>query len=263
MNRCLLVLLSGFLFSTAIAQKAPTPEDWYQRGMELKTRALYPDAIVAFKRALALNKRFDSAYIQISESFVSSGHPDSGIVYLRKLSDYKPTVPGIWMSIANTYKNVISDPDSALVNYKRVLALDSTDKTAWCFTAWCYNAMKKYDEAIPYAVKALSIDNNYRPAYGELAFAFNQSKRYADGVEQFKKNLAVSVVDVAYYYSGLCYMMLNDTTNAMKQYDELKKINEKMAEGLKRRMEKYQKERQTNGSPAQPNNQEATQNNKG
>ena len=95
-------------------------------------------------------------------------------------------------------------------------------------------------KAIPYAVKALEIDNNYRPAYGELGHAYRASKKFAECVEQLKKNLAVSVVDIAYLYSGFAYTELNNKEAALQQYEELKKINEKMAAALKKKIDAMQ-----------------------
>lgn len=238
MMRVLPIFLVSFISFTARAQKMPTATDWFERGKELTGKGAYLEATVALRNALALDKYFDSAYLQMADAFGRINKGDSAVLYLRKLAKLRPQSKAANLSIANIYKNVISDVDSALLYYKKTLQLDSTDKTVWCNIAWCYNAQKKYDDAIFHAIKSLDIDNKYRPAYGELGHAYHQSQRYAEGIEQFKKNLAVSVVDLPIYYTALCYMMLKDTDNAMKQYEELKRVNEKLAEGLKKRIDK-------------------------
>ena len=63
------------------------------------------------------------------------------------------------------------------------------------------------------------------------------ASKYTECIEQFKKNLAVSVVDVAYLYSGYSYIELKNKEGAMQQYEALKKINERMAGALLKKIE--------------------------
>ncbi|MEI8059512.1 MAG: hypothetical protein WCG67_05085, partial [Ferruginibacter sp.] len=94
--------------------------------------------------------------------------------------------------------------------------------------------------AIKYALKALDVDNNYRPAYNELAHAYRSLKAYQECIDQFKKNVTISVNEQPLYYSGLCYLELNDKAGAEKMFEELKKINSKSADALRKKIDTKQ-----------------------
>jgi tetratricopeptide (TPR) repeat protein len=144
------------------------------------------------------------------------------------------------IAMGKIYRDQKQNFDSALIFYNKAAQTDSTKKEVFYALAWVHNAKKEYEAAIPYAIKALEIDNGYRPAYGELGHAYRASKKYAEAIEQFKKNLAVSVVDVAILYSGFCYTELNNKEAALEQYEALKKLNERMAGSLKKKIDTMQ-----------------------
>ena len=83
------------------------------------------------------------------------------------------------------------------------------------------------------AIKALEIDNDYRPAYSELGHAYNQSKKYSEAIEQFKKNMTISSVDLPVLYSGLCYIELGQKENAMKMSFSNLEFDKKKSAGQK------------------------------
>ena len=134
------------------------------------------------------------------------------------------------------YRDSRQNLDSALFYYNAAAKIDSTNKEIFYALAWTYNAKREYEKAIPCAVKALEIDNTYKPAYGELGHAYRATKKYTEAIEQFNKHLAISVVDVVLLYSGYCYTELNNKEGALKQYEALKKINEKMAGTLMKKI---------------------------
>ena len=130
--------------------------------------------------------------------------------------------------------------DSAIICYKNAIGIDSLNKLTFYSLAWCYNSKKEYGSAIYYAAKALDIDNGYRTAYSELAHAYHNSKKYEEGIEQFKKNMARSEIDLPYYYSGLIYTELKKEDEALKMAERLEKLNPKMAAKLKQKIDAMQ-----------------------
>jgi tetratricopeptide (TPR) repeat protein len=144
------------------------------------------------------------------------------------------------IALGNVYRDYKPNYDSAIICYKNALKTDSLDKATYYSLAWCYNAKKEYEKTIPYGIKALEIDNNYRQAYNELGHAYRRAGKFAEAIAQFRKNRSISVVDLAILYSGFCYTELKDKEGALKEYEELKKINEKMATSLKKAIDMMQ-----------------------
>jgi tetratricopeptide (TPR) repeat protein len=236
LKRFLPVLISLLVFSAVNAQK-DNAAAFYRSGINFKNNSKYPEALAAFDKAVTLNKKMDSAYVEMADIYIRSGNVDNSISNYKKALAVNPGYTGALIAMGKIYRDTRQNFDSALIYYGAAVKLDSTNKETLYALAWTHNVKKEYEKAIPYAVKALEIDNTYRPAYGELGHAYHASKKFTEAIEQFKKNLAISVVDVAYLYIGFCYTELNDKEAALQQYEELKKINEKMASSLKRKID--------------------------
>jgi tetratricopeptide (TPR) repeat protein len=236
LKRFLPFLVFILFFSAANAQVSKAKQH-YNLGIQLRDSSKFPEALAEFNKATALNKNFDSAYVEIGNIYSKGGKMDTAIINYNKALAVNPKYADALFGMGKIYRDAIKKYDSAIYYFDAAAKLDSTNKEIFYSLAWTYNATKLHDRAIPYAVKALEIDNTYRPAYGELGYAYNSTKKYAECIEQFKKNLAVSVVDVAYLYSGLSYIQLNNKEGAMQQYEALMKINERMATSLKKKID--------------------------
>lgn len=236
MKKIVPLFFTLFVFSAARAQLY-NARGLYKKGLEFKNQNMFPEAMASFKKAIALDKKFDSAYVEAGSIYAKTANPDSAVWYFNKALSISPNMVTALIALGNFYRDAKPNYDSALTCYHTALKTDSLNKVTYYSVAWCYNAKGENDKAIPYAVKALQIDNEYKPAYGELGHAYRKTQKFAEAIEQFKKNLAVSVVDVALLYSGYCYTELNDKDGALQQYEALKKVNEKMATALKRKID--------------------------
>lgn len=236
LKRFLPLLISVSFFSATYAQVSKAQQH-YNTGIQLRNNNQFPEALTEFNTALAYNKKFDSAYVEIGNIQSKSGNMELAMKSYNNALTVNPKYADALLGIGKIYRDVIRKYDSAIYYFDAAAKLDSTNKEIFYGLAWTYNATKEHNRAIPYAIKALEIDNNYKPAYGELGYAYRSTKRFADCIEQFKKNLAISVVDVAYLYSGFSYTELNNKEGAMQQYEALKKINERMAGALLKKIE--------------------------
>ena len=240
LKQILPLLFFLLMFSVVSAQPGNKAAAFFKAGMDLKEKNRFPEALVAFKKAITLNKMYDSAYVEIGLLNQKSSSYDSAILNLNKALSISPKMTTALVALGNVYRDFKPNYDSAIICYKAALKTDSTNKVTFYSLAWCYNAKQDYEDAILFAIKALEIDNTYRPAYAEMGHAYRRAKKYTEAIEQFKKNLAVSVVDLPIFYSGMCYTQLNDKEGALKQYEELKKINERLAASLKKEIDKMQ-----------------------
>ncbi len=236
MKKILLLSISIFTISAVFAQLY-SAKGFYKSGLDLKNKNMFLEAMAAFKKAITLDKKFDSAYLEMGTIYAKTTRPDSAVWYYNKAISISPLMATAHVALGNYYRDSKPNYDSALICYNNALKTDSLNKVTYYSIAWCYNARGEHDNAIPYAVRSLELDNNYRPAYGELGHAYRRTGKFKEGIEQFQKNLAISVVDVAILYSGFCYTELNDKEGAMRQYEELRKVNEKMAVSLKKKID--------------------------
>lgn len=228
------------LYSATQAQPLAKAKAFYDSGIVLKNKNMFPEALEAFNKAIALNKKYDSAYLQAAQLHVNSRNFDYALFNLKKAIAISPKMTSALFALGMLYRVSKPNVDSALFFFLKALKTDSTSKETLCNVAWCYNAKQDYDNAIIFAIKSLDVDNGYKPAYNELGHAYHLTKRYEEGLVQFRKNLAISVVDLPMYYIGMIYIELKDKESALKQYEELKKINERSAAALKKRIDKMQ-----------------------
>lgn len=229
-------LLFVLFFSAARAQVNKAKQH-YTAGIQLRNSSQFPEALAEFSKATELNKKFDSAHVEIGNIYSKGGKIDLAMNSYNQALSINPKYADALFGLAKIYRDAIKQYDTAIYYFDAAAKIDPANKEIFYGLAWTYNAMKQYDLAIPYAVKSLEIDNTYKPAYGELGYAYRSTKKYAECIEQLKKNLAVSVIDVAYLYSGYCYIELNNKEGAMQQYEALNKINERMAGALKKKID--------------------------
>ena len=234
MKQILPLLFCLFVFSAVSAQKNNKPAAFLKSGIDFKNKNMFPEALAEFNKAIKLDKHYDPAFVEIGNINLKTGSFDYAITNFKKAIAINPKNTEALFALGKIYRDVKPNYDSALIYFKAAIQIDSTNKEFFYSIAWSYNAKGEYENAIPFAIKALEIDNTYKPAYNELGHAYRRAKKYAEAIEQFKKNLAISVVDLPLLYSGYCYTELKDKEGALRQYEELKKVNPKMAEALKR-----------------------------
>lgn len=233
------------MFSAARAQRVNAVAS-YKAGMASKQNGNFAEALNSFAKAVSFDKKFDSAYVEIANINSAGGSIDTAVANYKKALTINPKYTAALIGMGKIYRDARQSPDTAIrrkyldtaiIYFSAAEASDKTNKETYYALAWIYNAIQEYNKAIPYAVRALEIDNTYKPAYGELGHAYNFSKNFTGCIEQLKKNLAVSVVDVALLYSGYAYIELKNRNGAMEEYEALLKVNEKMAAALKRKID--------------------------
>lgn len=236
----LAVVISTLTTAGVMAQPNPKAVPFFKVARQYSAKGQFNDAITAYKKAIAIDKKFDSANLELSSLFLKISMNDSAIAVLKRAIKVKPAFIDAHILLGIIYRDYIKKSDDAILNFTNAYKIDSTNKLILYSLAWCNNDKGYYREAIKYGIKALEVDNSYRPAYNELAHAYRGLKAYQEGIDQFKKNIAISVNEQPLYYSGLCYLELNDKAGAEKMYEELKKINSKSADALRKKIDMKQ-----------------------
>ena len=236
MLKQILILAIGFLMTfDAFAQPVRSADSYYNYGKNLRDQGKYPEAIQAFKKVVALDANYDSAYIEWSKLEVKVSSVENALLVLKRGLISNPKLVKISIALGTMYKDNKSDYDSALIYFSNALKIDNTNKETVYNICWCYNAKQEYDKAISFAEKALALDINYKLAYNELGHSYHASQKYQEAIETFKKYIAISTCDLPLYYCGRCYLELNQFDNVQKMIDELKKMKSGLADALKKR----------------------------
>lgn len=239
-KRILPLLITLFFFSNSNAQLKPRAKALYNSGLVLKANQKLPEALQAFAESIKLYNKFDSAFVELGALQLTFSQTDEAINSYKAALALSPRMTIALTALGKVYRDYKHIYDSSIYYYKKAAITDPADKETFYSIAWNYNAQKEHDSAIVYGIKALEIDNDYKPGYSELAHAYRRVGKFADAVAQFKKNLAISTVDLALLYSGYCYTELKNKEAATEMYESLNKINEKMASALKKVIDKME-----------------------
>lgn len=159
------------------------------------------EAITAYKNALSINPVNGTAY------------KGMGDVYRR---NYKP-----------------AKTTEAMENYRIAIKNNPKSSGSYFGLGWCYNEKGFYDSSIISLKKALELENTLTAAYTELGYAQYMKGFYTDAITTFNKGLSIDAKsNLPRYYKGLVYTAQKDKTNAQLMYNELKPIDNSLAEKL-------------------------------
>jgi tetratricopeptide (TPR) repeat protein len=159
------------------------------------------ESIEAYQGALKLNEKSGTAYKGI------------GDVYRLNFTPAKVT--------------------EALENYTKAIEYNPKSSGSQYGLGWCYNEKSRFEEAITTLKTSIELLKTFAPAYAELGYAQYMTGKYTDGLSTFKLGIEQDKENkLCRYYSGLIYIKQNDKTNATRIYNELKPLDDKLAEKL-------------------------------
>jgi len=261
---CLIVFVFPFI---TIAQT--TAKDWFKKGLELKEKNDYENALAAFKNAISKDAKYNEAYYQAGWCCNEMEKFEDAIDYLKKytpltnndkrdkynelgfcyykLQDSKNAIEqydqtlsifpdnGLALrQLANVYYDIEEDHDSATIYYEKALKVDKeASKPVYYKLAWLYNDAERYDDAINLLLKAIQYDSEDSGLREELGFAYYMKGEYEFAITQLNKAISLDAESkLGYYYKGLCFVATNRKGEAMSIYYKLKELEVEEADVL-------------------------------
>jgi tetratricopeptide (TPR) repeat protein len=257
-----------FVFPFIISAQT-TAKEWYNKGIELKSKQDYESALTAFKNAISKKANYDEACYQAGWCCNELEKYEDAVAFLKKYSptadadkknkynelgfsyyklqrateaviEYKNTLAifpnnGLaLMGMGNVYYEVEEDYDNALEYFEKAVAADEEEaKPIYYKLGWLYNDKERYDDAIKILLKAINYDSEDSGYREELGYAYYMKEQYEFAITQLNK--AISLDDASklgYYYKGLCFIATNKKGEAMSIYYKLKELDNDSASEL-------------------------------
>lgn len=256
-NLAVLLLVFPFFIS---AQS--TAKDWYSKGIDLKKKENYTDAITAFKNAIARKSDYSDAYYQagwcsnalenywgaiaLLEKYNPSSNRDKknkynelgysyyklerskeSIEYFLKTLALFPADGLALRGIGTAYFEIDEDHDKALEYYEKAVAVDEAEsKPVYYKLGWLYNDKERYDDAIKILLKAIDYDSEDSGYREELGFAYYMKGQHEFAITQLNKAISLEPTSkLGYFYKGLCYIATDKKGDAMSMYYKLKELD--------------------------------------
>jgi tetratricopeptide (TPR) repeat protein len=258
-----------FLVFPFIVSAQSTAKDWYNKGIELKDKKDYENALDAFKNAIAKNSSYSEAYYEagwccnelekfedavdylkkynpVSKDDKRDKYNELGFSYL-KLQDSKnaleqynqtlslfPDNPVALRGLGNVYYEIEEDYEQAITNFERAMQVDEEgSKNIYYKLGWLYNDVERYDDAIKILLKAIDYDSEDSGSRVELGYAYYMKEEYEFALTQLNKAITLDEEsELGYYYKGLCFVATNKKGDAMSMYYRLKELDSDHKEEL-------------------------------
>lgn len=166
------------------------PETCCIIGNYYSLKAQHEKAVLYFKRALKLNRKYLSAWTLMGHEYVEMKNTPAAIDAYRRAVDINPRDYRAWYGLGQTYE-ILAMPYYALYYYRRATQLRPHDARMWCAMGQCYEneQLQMNDSAIRCYRRAVSNNDREGIALHKLAKLHNQLGQTEQAAYYYKKNL--------------------------------------------------------------------------
>lgn len=137
----------SYLAHTAVRNNKYKPETCCIVGNYYSLKAQHERAVLYFKRALRLNRRYLAAWTLMGHEFVELKNTEAAIEAYRSAVDINPRDHRAWYGLGQTYE-ILLMYFYALHYYRKATTLRPYDARMWCALAGCYEKLNRISEAI-------------------------------------------------------------------------------------------------------------------
>lgn len=200
-----------------LANKEPdNAKAQYDAAFESHSKGDLDDAVIYYRRAIALDPKMTDAYSNIGAALIAKKQYNEALEMLNKAAELDP---------ANTeVKKLISEIKESQTSSKYQEALS-------------LHQQGKINEAIALYEEALKADPNNPEILTNLGAAYQTNKNYDAALAQYLKSIAIEPKSsVTYFYMGTTYYSKNQFEEAITNYKkalELDPGNQQIKDSLK------------------------------
>jgi anaphase-promoting complex subunit 8 len=166
------------------------PETCCIIGNYYSLKAQHEKAVLYFKRALRLNRKYLSAWTLMGHEYVEMKNTPAAIDAYRRAVDINPRDYRAWYGLGQTYE-ILAMPYYALYYYRRATQLRPHDARMWCAMGQCYETeqLNMHDAAIRCYRRALSNSDREGIALHKLAKLHENLGQADQAAFYYRKNL--------------------------------------------------------------------------
>lgn len=222
------------IFQKLVTTDANNAQFQYLLGQAYSNSGLTKEAIAAFNKAIELKPDYIRAYAGLGEVYARSEQRQEAInTYNKALSiKVKPDDAEAYIGFGNINDAVGRKPE-AVNAYQQALKVKPDDAEAHFFLGGSYFDLGKAAEAITELNNAIKLNDKFAAAYTFLGVIYGQQGKFNEAVEPLKMAITLNANDLASrQFLGMVYVNLRDKEAALKEYQALKSIDEKIANDL-------------------------------
>jgi len=167
---------------------------------QLQTGRLYwemgkhPEAIAAFRKAVALDATDPILQFNLAHALERSGKIDEAIPYYQQAVKYAPDYVLAWNNLGILYGKRGKHRLEAEA-FRKQTKLTPTDAVAWFNLGIAYHRMKEYRAASAAYKKSLALSPNDKPTHWHLALAYERTATWNLANQHWRKVLLLNPTD--------------------------------------------------------------------
>jgi tetratricopeptide (TPR) repeat protein len=189
----------------SFAENNPTdPLAQFQYALNLHTNKIYDEALVYYKKSLALDPKFTEAYLNIANIYKEKNQVSTAISTLenglkilpknQKLTALLNTLKSENIDIR--YQNALQKHKhgkyaDAINEYLSIMQVSEPDSDLYLNLGAAYQAAKKLPEAVNAYKKAIQLNSKNSTAYYYLGTVYSAQNKNAEAVANYKKALTL------------------------------------------------------------------------
>ncbi len=121
----LLTLIFMLLFAgSTYAKNQPSAKDYFAQAESALDKGNYTDALNDLNRAIELDPKMSSAYINRGILYKNQGDYDAALDDYNKAAELNPSDAVIYINRANLYSDCFGNSDAAINDYTHAIKLD-------------------------------------------------------------------------------------------------------------------------------------------
>jgi tetratricopeptide (TPR) repeat protein len=172
------LLVAALVLLAAAPQKAaPNPIEAARLnnlGCAYMNQQLFEKGLKNFQDAFALDPNLHVARLNQGIALLSLARIDPAKQALDEAAKNDPKDPHVWYNLGMLEKNS-SNPEAAVEDFRRVIAIDDSDPETWYFLGTVYSQLKQFPQAIDAFEHALKLNPLHASAQFGLSRAYQQS----------------------------------------------------------------------------------------
>ena len=178
-------------FKEAVKLKSDYKEAWYEMGWCQNDIKDYNGALTSLSNARALWTGIPKLHFEMGYAFEKTSKHDSAIYHYNQVLQLKSDYASAYKQLAYVYYNR-NDNENALTNflkYEQTYKNPINDYLYWYRKGFIQNALKQYEPAMISLNKSLESKTDYLNTYLELGFASSRLKQDEVAIEYYEKGM--------------------------------------------------------------------------
>ncbi len=221
------MILESQLLQELLKQDPENEFVLYEYGYLLSLSGYRSEAITIFQKILKINpapEYMHYIHFSLGAAYAALDQPFEAIAHLREVIPYvdrvnKDTAVGTHILLGNSYDE-INEREKMYEHYKAALQLDPAYAPAYINLASALNFDKKYEEALPRALKGAELAKSSF-AYKILGNTYKGLGKVDESLEQYQKAVKLNPKDkVAFLELGNTHVQLGHYDTAKQAYAE-------------------------------------------